>query len=197
MKVYRYAETLIRQYDRNGDGVLDPQEWQAMHGKPALADADRDGTITLDELLQRIVDYGQNRRVRLAVPPIGLDADAGADETSPGKTGSGKSGGPAVPAAADDPDAEMDFAELEEARRQTKFYVPAKRLPAGLPAWFLARDDDGDGQLTLAEFAPKPTPAVLREFAQYDLNGDGLITPKECLRAIKSVKASAKKPPGR
>ena len=197
LKVYRYAEALVRQYDRNGDGVLDAQEWQAMRGNPALADTDGDGAITVDEMVQWIVKYGQNRRIRVAVPPIGLSDDSGADEGSPAKTGGvGKTGGSAD-AAADKLDAEPDFAELEESRRQAKFYVPSKRLPAGLPAWFLARDEDGDGQLSLSEFAPKPTPADLREFERYDLNGDGLITAKECLRALKSMKASAKKPPAK
>ena len=197
LKVYRYAEALVRQYDRNGDGVLDAQEWQAMRGNPALADTNGDGAITVDEMVQWIVKYGQNRRIRVAVPPIGLSGDLGADEGSPAKTGGvGKTGGSAD-AAADKLDAEPDFAELEESRRQAKFYVPSKRLPAGLPAWFLARDEDGDGQLSLSEFAPKPTPADLREFERYDLNGDGLITAKECLRALKSMKASAKKPPAK
>jgi hypothetical protein len=168
-----------------------------MRGNPALADTDGDGAITVDEMVQWIVKYGQNRRIRVAVPPIGLSDDSGADEGSPAKTGGvGKTGGSAD-AAADKLDAEPDFAELEESRRQAKFYVPSKRLPAGLPAWFLARDEDGDGQLSLSEFAPKPTPADLREFERYDLNGDGLITAKECLRALKSMKASAKKPPAK
>ena len=103
----------------------------------------------------------------------------------------------AEPASTDNEEAEMDLAGFEESRRQAKFSVRRKRLPAGLPAWFLARDEDGDGQLTLSEFAPKPTPADLREFRRYDLNGDGLITAEECLRAIKSMKPSAKKAQGR
>ena len=185
LKVYRYAETLVCQYDRNGDGVLDAQEWQQMHGNPAPADTDGDGVITVEEMVQWIVKYGQNRRIRVAIPTIGLTGDSGADGGSPAKTGGvGKTGGSAEAAAADNPDAEPDFAELEDSRRQAKFYIPSKRLPAGLPAWFLARDEDGDGQLSLGEFASKPTPADLREFEQYDLNGDGLITPKECLRAL-------------
>ncbi len=197
IKVYRYAESLVRQYDRNGDGVLDAQEWQQMHGNPAPADADGDGAITIDEMVQWIAKYGQNRRIRVAIPPIGLSGDSGADEGSPAKTGGVGKTGASAEAAADKLNAEPDFAELEESRRQAKFYVPSKRLPAGLPAWFLARDEDGDGQLSLSEFAPKPTPADLRDFEQYDLNGDGLITAKECLRALKSMKASAKKPPAK
>jgi Ca2+-binding EF-hand superfamily protein len=200
LKVQRYAQALVRQYDRNGDGVLDAQEWQEMHGKPALADADRDGALTAEELVDWIVAYGHNRRIRLAIPAIGLSSDSKTEDGTPAKTGTAsaaKPGDSAEAAPAEKDYAEPDLAELDESRRQAKFYVPSKRLPAGLPAWFLARDDDGDGQLSLGEFAPKPTPADLREFEQYDFNNDGLITAKECLRAIKPTKASAKKSPGK
>ncbi len=57
----------------------------------------------------------------------------------------------------------------------------------------MLRDADGDGQLTQAEFAPKATPADLEEFGKYDLNGDGVITPKECVRALKTAKSTRKK----
>jgi hypothetical protein len=75
------------------------------------------------------------------------------------------------------------------ARRQTKFSVPRTRLPRGLPAWFVLRDADGDGQLTMAEFAPKATQSLLDEFARYDRNGDGLATAEECAQGPKRLRA--------
>jgi Ca2+-binding EF-hand superfamily protein len=198
--IYRYAQRLVRQYDRDGDGVLDAEEWKPMHGDPRLVDANKDGLITVEEMAQWIADYGRNRRIRLAVPAIGLSGDSetnpGSPATSAGASGS-KPGPSAEPTTAEDEDAGIDLAELEASRRRAKFYRSPKRLPAGLPSWFLARDEDGDGQLTLSEFAPKPTPADLREFQRYDLNGDGLITAQECLKAMKSMKSSAKKAKGR
>jgi hypothetical protein len=65
--------------------------------------------------------------------------------------------------------------------RQRKYVVSPSRLPPGLPDWFRQRDRDGDGQLTLAEYAEVGSAAADREFARYDRNQDGLITPREVL----------------
>jgi Ca2+-binding EF-hand superfamily protein len=63
--------------------------------------------------------------------------------------------------------------------------TPIERLPKGLPDWFTAKDADGDGQVSMAEFAADWTPAKVAEFSRYDLNGDGIITASECLKAEK------------
>jgi hypothetical protein len=77
------------------------------------------------------------------------------------------------------------------ARRDAKFHLSAKRLPPGLPDWFLRRDLDGDGQLILSEFAPQATAAERREFARYDLNSDGVVTPQEYLKATRGTKVTS------
>ena len=64
-----------------------------------------------------------------------------------------------------------------------RFRSPYDRLPDGLPSWFRDRDKDRDGQVLMAEFADRWTQETYREFAKYDLNGDGIITPQECLKA--------------
>lgn len=56
------------------------------------------------------------------------------------------------------------------------------RLPSGLPSWFKEKDRDRDGQVLMAEFTDKWTHDQLREYQKYDLNGDGVITPAECLK---------------
>ncbi|WP_347244445.1 EF-hand domain-containing protein, partial [Thermogutta sp.] len=61
--------------------------------------------------------------------------------------------------------------------------LPWERLPTDLPSWFKERDKDKDGQIFMAEFTDKWTSDKLREFQKYDLNGDGVITPQECLKA--------------
>jgi hypothetical protein len=50
-----------------------------------------------------------------------------------------------------------------------------------LPDWFRKGDRDGDGQLTLAEYAGVGSASADKEFARYDRNRDGLITPRELL----------------
>ena len=66
--------------------------------------------------------------------------------------------------------------------RSGRFLTPAERLPRGLPAWFLAKDVHGNGQITMAEFATEWTPETAAEFNRYDLNHDGIITAAEVLK---------------
>jgi hypothetical protein len=70
-------------------------------------------------------------------------------------------------------------------RKSGRFLTPAERLPQGLPKWFTDRDSDGDGQVTMTEFAREWTREKAAEFARADLNHDGIITAAECLKAEK------------
>jgi len=62
-----------------------------------------------------------------------------------------------------------------------RFRTPTERLPEGLPSWFAQRDVNGDGQVSMAEFATFWSDAKVAEFDQQDANRDGIITPGECL----------------
>jgi Ca2+-binding EF-hand superfamily protein len=64
-----------------------------------------------------------------------------------------------------------------------RFLTPKERLANKLPEWFLEKDVDGDGQVSMAEFTDHWTPDLLAEFNRYDLNHDGIITAAECLKA--------------
>lgn len=68
-------------------------------------------------------------------------------------------------------------------RRTCRSLSPHERLPKGLPDWYALRDADLDGQVSMAEFSTVWPLGKLDEFANLDLNGDGFIVPKECLRA--------------
>mgnify|MGYP003873267823 CR=1 FL=1 len=174
-KVRRYAERLFHRYDLNRDGVLEPTEWSKMQGQPESADADRNGKITLDEWTNHILGFGRGRRLSAS-------------------TGDGGAESAARPAPANK-QGETANALLQPPTRlppRTTFHVPKSRLPAGLPDWFLRRDLNGDGQVSLGEYAPNAAPADVEQFARYDRNGDGLITVQECLggRAPSGRKAS-------
>jgi Ca2+-binding EF-hand superfamily protein len=54
----------------------------------------------------------------------------------------------------------------------------------GLPPWFRELDRDGDGQVSLPEW--RLGGKTLKEFREYDLNDDGLITLEEALQAARS-----------
>jgi len=70
-----------------------------------------------------------------------------------------------------------------------------ERLPSGLPDWFFEKDANADGQVSMAEFASTWSESKLAEFLRYDLNGDGIITPAECLAAEKQKSVAAKESP--
>ncbi|HBJ34183.1 MAG TPA: calcium sensor EFh [Planctomycetaceae bacterium] len=50
-----------------------------------------------------------------------------------------------------------------------------------LPTWFFERDSNDDGQIEMAEFTDQWDAGKADEFAVYDSNGDGIITPDEIL----------------
>jgi hypothetical protein len=196
-KVRRYAEGVLRRYDKNGDGRLQPEEWGKMHGNPQAADANGDRAVTLEELTRHVAAFGRNRRLGLANPMNTRDGAGGADLSTAGREGTAPDGpppnGPEGGSKSASPDASPRPTAGDSARRSTTFYVPTSQLPPGLPDWFLRRDLDGDGQLSLAEFAPNPTQADLEEFVHYDRNGDGLITAKECVDVLKPARSPGRK----
>jgi Ca2+-binding EF-hand superfamily protein len=67
-----------------------------------------------------------------------------------------------------------------------------ERLPSGLPDWFVKKDTNADGQISMAEFAQDWSDARVSEFAKYDVNRDGVVTPAEYLRMEKEAKATSK-----
>ncbi len=49
----------------------------------------------------------------------------------------------------------------------------------GLSNRFFELDGDGDGQISMGEYATNWTGEKAAEFARYDKNGDGVISPEE------------------
>ncbi len=160
-KLMRYCERITHRHDANGDGHLDAQEWSSMRGKPATADMDGDGRLTVDEFARYAASYGSGRRIRLSTRP---DSVA---ELSPAGSEPGT-----APSATDN--------SKPDRRRDLRYFAP---LADGTPGWFVERDADGDAQLTLSEFSPRLRTTEVAEFKRYDLNGDGLLTAAELLRA--------------
>ena len=58
-------------------------------------------------------------------------------------------------------------------------YAPSESETAGIPRWFLSRDANGDGQLSLREFAPTLSLEATAFFGRLDADRDGLVTPDE------------------
>jgi hypothetical protein len=176
-KVTRYSKRLLEKYDRDHSGSLEGAEWSAIPVEMQHADNNRDDLLTLEELTRWVADYGRSRRTLLVVE---------SDCRSPRH----RSPVPNDHAAAGKNPETTDKA-APPARRNRKFTVPQSRLPQGLPDWFLDQDSDGDGQLTLSEFATAGDSAQKDEFAKLDLNNDGIVTAAEYVRAA-STKPAAK-----
>ena len=172
-KLLRYAQWVVRQHDLNKDGRLEADEWGAMQGEPGLADLNHDRQITAEEFAQYIANYSAGRAIRLATAPGG---QAMQGQTLPGQTLDGNLRDGAPPDAA--------IGQGADPRRDLKFFA---NLPAGVPAWFVERDTDGDGQLTLSEFTPKLHKTEVDDFNRYDSNRDGIVTLKEFLRSGKDA----------
>lgn len=160
----KYAESLLKQYDKSKDGYLQRDEYKEMKTEHQGADSNGDNVITVDELA-----------VRLAAYSSGSSSTAG----GPSKPGEGGPGGKKWwKNGAADKTASTD-------KKSYRFPTPTERLPKGLPDWFVRNDSDGDGQILMAEYSTSWTESTAAEFAKLDLDGDGIITPDECLKGDK------------
>lgn len=155
-----YARGLMKQYDKNGDGVLERDEWKAISGSPERSDANGDGRITADELYERVSsrnlgDRGRSTRRR------GESRDRDGSRQRETRVSTNKS------------------SSDEDSRPSYRLTTPHERLPDGLPGWFKQKDTDLDGQVAMHEYSRSWDASTVRKFVDLDKNGDGLITPSE------------------
>ncbi|MEC9092259.1 MAG: proprotein convertase P-domain-containing protein, partial [Planctomycetota bacterium] len=71
--------------------------------------------------------------------------------------------------------------EVEEV--MALFQADASGGQEGVPGWFFELDVNRDNQLEMSEFAQEWSDAKVKEFQEYDLNSDGLVTAKELVDA--------------
>jgi len=164
-RIRKYAQSLLKQYDKNKNGQLEKEEWQEIKGNIKSADKNGDGVITLDELTEWLAADSQR----------GPKQNSGEAIASAASSSSSSSG--------------SKSAALQSKSGKSKphrFRSPTERLPEGLPDWFARKDADGDGQVSMSEYLNGDwTETKAKEFSRYDLNDDGVITPQECLKVDK------------
>lgn len=171
-KIRRIAQQLVQRLDRNSDQKIDAAEWAALASASALPDGDADGGADLQEVADWLTRYGRGQRLWLGpVGPATRPTAAPEPPTAPFSAADSAADKTSVPATGNP----------ASRPRGQRFFVPAEALPAGLPEWFVARDADGDGQLTLSEYSPRGVPAEVRDFSIWDADGDGVVTASEYL----------------
>ncbi|MGL4943319.1 MAG: hypothetical protein ACRC46_09025 [Thermoguttaceae bacterium] len=192
-KVVRYVEAFLLKHDANGDGRLQRDEWAGLSGAPQAIDVDGDLELSLEELVRYVATTGRGRTIHrpqliaaatptATVPavrpklfqPISAPAVAPLTESAPDAVAETDVAADTVETATD-----LSPEEILAAEQQ----VPAERRYTGsdtsVPAWFILRDKNGDGQISIIEFAPSLSHTSLALFGRLDANGDGFITPNE------------------
>lgn len=147
----KYVDSQIEKYDENGDGKLQKEEHSKMRGDWAKSDADNDGVLTREELVNGLMKVAGAARGRGGNDD---DDDSGAE----GRGGRERSRNENV----------YRFTTLEEKLDQI-----------GVDSKFTRYDKNLDGQLQMAEYVSEWTQEGLADFRSRDINGDGVITAKE------------------
>ena len=210
-KTLRYTEHLISKYDTNTNGRLEYGEWYGkMSGSPQVIDIDGDSVLTLDEIASHVDRFTRWRTIHNPYPLQQLMANRVVPEQekfsgifrpiSEQKSSSQKIDATQKIAEADSLSDEQleETVQVEEPEENTennkdtevfqgtmptaqarKYGAPTQ----GLPTWFVQRDRNGDGQVSLYEFAaPAFHDEDLARFGRLDKNADGFITPDELPR---------------
>ncbi|MFM7070185.1 MAG: hypothetical protein ACKO38_00120 [Planctomycetota bacterium] len=175
-RVRAYAEGLLKQNDANKNGVLDKDEWANVRSITRDTDANNDGTVTLDELTAKLGSFGRDEK----------SSSGGSSSSTASSSGSGSSGGSSGYRASSGSgygSSRGGDSKQTAEKRSYRQRTVAERMPKGLPDWFARNDEDADGQITMAEYATLWNDSKVAEFAKFDLDGDGVITPRECLRS--------------
>lgn len=202
--VQRFSERLLEQLGADRDGL--PLDRWPNATRPIHWDRNGDGKLTADELAAAINEYARHKSLRaLAAPtlpaapsPATAPAPPGPEVPAPPQPASPPSESPGTADAAPGSDASENAGKTRVSTEASgggpnarRFHVARSRLAAGVPPWMSERDTDGDGQLTLAEFAPEPNGQLVEAFRRLDLNGDGVVTPAEARRSVSEASAAS------
>ncbi len=157
----RYAKSLMERYDKNGNSILERDEWKDMRGDPEKSDLNNDGRITRDELIKRFSSYRRG------------SGDGDRQESRRGDDAGDRR---------DRRSRESDDRESDDATRSSyRFTSALERLPKDARAWIEKFDDNKDGQVAMAEFSSSWSDSKVSEYIKLDLNGDGVVTGAEYL----------------
>lgn len=138
-KVAEYAHKLIRDNDRNNNGVIDRDERRGLRGDPARADANGDGTITEEELVARMRGSSDAARRATEARRRAIEARRSANRPDDGRNRSVERAPAWFRSRDKDGDGQVAMSEY------------TSNWDAAKVAEFAARDTNGDGVIALSE----------------------------------------------
>ncbi|GAB5404604.1 MAG: hypothetical protein Aurels2KO_28350 [Aureliella sp.] len=166
------SEERMRRYDSNKDGKLDADELRRgrWSDDPMSYDRNRDGFLSTSELAVR---YAKRR--------LGEEERRETQNQDRSRTGGDRRGWSSGQGRKEEEEKVDRFGDAKSFRTENN-----GADGEGLPGFFSQRDSNKDGQVTMAEFTSKMTNEQLDEFMKWDITGDGIIEPRECLAVLKS-----------
>jgi hypothetical protein len=173
MDVSGYARDLVKQYDKNGDNMLQEDERSGLRGPVARADLDNDNVITAEEIVRSLTDRESSGRGRRERRSGGEENQANSDRAA------GKSDATAKKRVYTSVVAGNGSGKEADKRKSYRFTPAQDRLTGNLPSWFKTRDRNKAGQVSMSEYGRSWNSRLVRQFQDVDLNDDGVITSKE------------------
>lgn len=155
------AKYVMDRYDRNKNGHLEMNERErsSWSDDPYKYDLNKDQKISRSELARR---YAMHR----------VDESARKEKGLPSRyQGRGRRG--------DRSEDAQPKVEVIRGGGAASYTSSEERLPEGLPEWFAAKDKDGDGQLSMAEFLAELTTEEVAKFTGMDADNDGVLVATE------------------
>jgi Ca2+-binding EF-hand superfamily protein len=200
MNLKAWATSLVKQHDKNGNMMLEPDEQGFLGSSAASEDLNHDGVITIDEI---VAHHSAGAPASTAPASTSITATSTSSSSSghssdrdrdreryrgySRREGDSNSDGKSK---TDDAMAKRVFTGTAggtgkdaDKRHSYRFSTATDKLPTGVPSWFKSRDNNGDGQVSLSEYSRTMSESVVSEFRRYDLNNDGIITAKEAAKA--------------
>ncbi len=191
-----YAKSLVKQYDKNGNMMLEGDERKELRGRAAESDLNHDGVITIDELVMHLGAPATAAPATTAASGVALH-DSSTDHVRSGSSGYRRHEGD--PANSERGKAEADKALAGRVftgsaggkgattkggdKRRSYRFTPASERPANaLPSELKSRDANGDAQVSMSEYSRTWSQSTVASFRRWDLNNDGIITATEAAK---------------
>ncbi len=154
-RLRKWASDTMAKHDKSGNKILDGDELRTLGQSARSADINDDEKITLDELFQNSMSKTKGTTSNASTLP---SKAAPKDDTKPSAKSLAKR------------------KIVKSTRKSYRFKSTKERLSS----WrFASKDANGDGQVSMSEYARAWTDRVAAEFQRYDQDNDGMVTAAE------------------